>query len=386
MKTLRGNELKVCFITTIQHNPGDDFVREGIAYLIRTMFPSACFTYIHKHIPSTANPLLSRLFKSKLYQGIPRGLLRKFSDGALRQIDYKSDDDKVLNADVLIQSGAPVYWLHEKSTCARNEWYSPIILKRWLAHQKEIPLLNIGAGTCQAYDSTGEEFLDSPDTVAYIQRFFDYCSLTTVRDTLSNAVLEIAGRQATLLPCPSVFARFREQVESQEGEYIALNFMPLAGHYILSNNINSDKWVSIFTSFAKKLSRSEKCILICHNKVELASARKFLPEIQAVYFHDYREYLEAYSRAKFGILNRVHGAYALASFGKPSAIIGTDSRARMANVIGLDSYFSGDISEGRLEEIHRNLVRKSNTYPDTIHDILHEAKQQYVDSISKVLM
>ncbi len=44
--------------------------------------------------------------------------------------------------------------------------------------------------------------------------------------------------------------------------------------------------------------------------------------------NNFVEYLRFYSRAKFGILNRVHGAFAMASFGRPSIVIGNDSRAK----------------------------------------------------------
>ena len=45
----------VTFITTIDHNVGDDFVREGIKYLLRQIFKGKelSFQYIHKHSPIT---------------------------------------------------------------------------------------------------------------------------------------------------------------------------------------------------------------------------------------------------------------------------------------------------------------------------------------------
>ena len=58
--------------------------------------------------------------------------------------------------------------------------------------------------------------------------------------------------------------------------------------------------------------------------------------------------LKFYRRARFGITNRVHAAFALASFGRPSFGIGIDNRVRMLEEIGLPFAFVGDADGERL--------------------------------------
>ena len=47
--------MKISIITTVDHNVGDDFVREGIKYLLRQYFANQelIFENIHKHSPIT---------------------------------------------------------------------------------------------------------------------------------------------------------------------------------------------------------------------------------------------------------------------------------------------------------------------------------------------
>jgi hypothetical protein len=77
----------------------------------------------------------------------------------------------------------------------------------------------------------------------------------------------------------------------------------------------------------------------------LTFARRLLPEIATFHSPRHEDYLRCYAKARFGIVNRVHAAFALGSLGKPSVVIGADSRALMAEMIGLTSVFVNDATE-----------------------------------------
>ena len=61
---------RVCFITTIHHNIGDDFVRDGILHLLGRVVGEMQVSCVHKHLPLTARPL-GRALRST---GLDRGL------------------------------------------------------------------------------------------------------------------------------------------------------------------------------------------------------------------------------------------------------------------------------------------------------------------------
>ena len=126
--------MNITFITTVNHNIGDDFVREGIKYLLRKSLPEKelNFQNIHKHSPITV-----------------RHGFEWFRNLKVSKFDFPSEKldmllpltlskDKILEADIVIQSGAPVYWCHKDfgSHCADNEWFDALIRRRFSRNKK----------------------------------------------------------------------------------------------------------------------------------------------------------------------------------------------------------------------------------------------------------
>lgn len=349
-------------ITTLHHNVGDDFVREGLIYLLEARFGSVSVRPVHKHIPVTC-----RSWVRYEWDLVRRALNIAGSSWALR-LSYLLDlfptsfgSDAILGSDLVVQSGAPVYWTSEFGHCHQNEWWKPLIERRLLRAQR-VPLLNIAAGTCQHYFSDGSEFCQQPAVLEYARRFFDICELTTVRDKLSRVVLGYAGRTAPLLPCCSLYAVDRLQIRPRKGEYIALNFMPLGGHYSWGSTASVSTWDSTFAAFAHRLAQKHRCILVCHSAGEQRAAARLCPSIPTYYSRNYRDYLDIYAGARCGVVNRVHAAFALASVGKPALVVGNDSRARMCEEIGVRSIFVADANVEMLLDVTEDLVLQRDEF------------------------
>jgi len=372
--------MNVTFITTVHHNVGDDFVREGIVHLLKKVLGSFHIELIHKHLPITARPECDWFYPGPVAGWIER-LPGPSALGISKRLDLialNPATDRVLSADLLIQSGAPVYWLHGANSCASTEWYAPLIERRWAeAGASRIPLMNLAAGTCQAYPSDGHEFTQSPETLEHIRKFSRLCCVTTLRDQLSAKVLAHAGVAAPVLPCTSIFARRGLGFEPASPEYVALNYMPAGGHYTFGQDINPAKWEETFAAFARWVAKQTRCVLVCHNKKEHLAARRILPEIETFYSEDHAKMLRFYSGARFGILNRVHGAFAIASYNRPSIVIGTDSRACMAEMIGLKHYFVSDMTLGLLQAEYKRLDSERMLYPELFGKIAARAEQEY---------
>jgi hypothetical protein len=379
--------INVAIITTIHHNIGDDFVREGILYLLERAIGPVQPRLIHKHIPLTVRPEWEWFYRSGLSRFLDR-VPRLSGARIAREIDrlpVQSQTDKILTCDLLVQSGAPVYWLRQSSSCAENEWFAPLVTRRWMTVRERVPLLNLAGGACQQYHSNGQEFLGAERTLAYIRDFYHLCALTTVRDELSRTILGMIGIEPLTLPCPSLFASTRLQIAPQPPSYIALNYMPGGGHFRADQHIDADAWQRTFTRFVTTLARQEACLLVCHNHEEFRLARNLFPDVPAYYSPDYADYLAVYAKARYGILNRVHGAYALASFGRPSVVVGADSRARMVDLIGLRHLFVEDASEDRLEQERAILETERATFAGTIGDCQEQVEAAYIHAIQKAL-
>jgi hypothetical protein len=363
--------VKISIITTVDHNVGDDFVREGIKYLLRQHFSGQQleFENIHKHSPITTR------------HGFEWFRNLRYSRRVDKLIPKKITQDRIFDADLVVQSGAPVYWCHAvDGHCYQNEWYQPLIRER-LYQKKNKLFINLAGGTCQTYHSDGSEFCSLCND--YIKEFYDACQVTTVRDTLGSVVLGNIGLKAPVIPCSSIFAINEHNLKSEGEDYVVVNYMKGGSHFVFGQEILADKWQREFKIFYNELKMKERVIFSCHNQKEVDEALDLDPDAE-IFFeeHDYLAYMRFYSRAKFGIMNRVHGAFMMASFGKPSIVIGNDSRARMAEEIGLKHYFVNDVDVDLLRNEYGYLLSGANNFLDRFNVIKDKAFSDYMLSLS----
>jgi hypothetical protein len=379
--------MKVTFITTVTHNVGDDFVRDGICYLLERVLGPFEARLIHKHFPVTARRGCEQLHLQPVVHMLRR--LPGFrGDRLSRWLDARPLDaygDAILECDLLVQCGAPVYWLHEQSAAQNNEWYGPLIKRRWRSRSPRPPFLNLGAGACQAFDSDGAEFVDAVATLAYVRELFDLCALTTVREGLAGKIVALAGRSARILPCPSLWARRLLGLSPAEGEYVALNFMPLGGHYQFDPSFNASRWRQAFADFLSRVIAEEPCLLVCHDRAEEEAARRWFPSVKRFYSADHRDYLRIYARARYGLVNRVHAAFAMASFGRLAAVIGNDSRAHMAELIDVPVFDVRTMDAARLVNVWKQVRTRSGDYTAHIGERIDAIEKGYLAELRPVL-
>jgi hypothetical protein len=374
--------MQVSIITTINHNVGDDFVREGIFFLLEQSIGPFSAQLIHKHIPVTARPEMEWYYNSgisRLFDKLPRGR-GLFWSKVLDSIPINHETDKILSCDLLVQSGAPVYW----QGAHNSEWYGPLIVKRYRGMSKHPPLVNLGAGTCLPYFSVGDEILSSPNCIAFIKDFHASCKVTTLRDSLSKTILNQIGLDAPVIPCPSIFARDRLGVNPQTPEYVAVNFMEMGGHYEFGQKIDTSRWINTFKEFVTAVSRNFPVVFSCHDGKELASAKNHFPEAKWFMGKTARDYLDFYSRAKFFIGCRVHAAFATASFGRPAFVIGSDTRAKMTEEIGLQSIYVNEADPEKLVAAYHDMNRVSETYPVEFQKLRDVALDNYFRALLPV--
>jgi len=375
-------------ITTVSHNVGDDFVRDGIIYLLGRLLPDFQVAQVHKHQPITSRPEWEWVYTRgycSLMDRMPGGARLHAASRLDRLLPLNTQTDKVLNCDLLVQCGAPVYWLHGANSCARSEWYGPLIRRRWSRVRDRVPFLNLAGGSCQTYQSNGKEFEGADETLAFIREFFDDCRLTTLRDELAGKILLTAGRTATILPCTSIFARRRLRIEPQAPRFVALNYMRTGGHYRFVEGLAPTVWERTFGDFINRLPPNEEYVLVCHSRAELADARRLFPKIKTFWSTDYRAYVEFLAGAKYGIFNRVHAAFMLASFGRPSFVVGNDSRTRMSDLIGLKHAFVDEVTTARLLVELGRLQQTWGDYAQMMDETQRVAERTYLTLLRDVL-
>ncbi len=362
------------YITTTSHNIGDDFVREGLIHLLEQAGVKGKNLFVHKHSPITATYGLEWIRKNKISKHLTP--ITK-----ILRLKNRIDD-----ADLLIQSGAPIYWCHPgESHCSTNEWFEPLIKGLFINSRRNRKFFNLGGGSCQTYFSDGSEFLKCEKCLSYIKELYDICDLTILRDALAQNILSRTGRHAKVLPCPSIFAksRFGFNSFSQGGDYIVLNFMENGGHFTFGQKIDSLAWETAFKQLVSSTEKMGKVVIACHTKEESSLAARIAPSTERFLIpNDHVGFIKFYSRAKWGILNRVHGAFMLASFGKPAAVIGSDSRARMIENLKLPSYYVNDVPTIGVDTIIDAVLSKTKNYHEEIQQISTTAQQNYFNELS----
>jgi hypothetical protein len=379
---------RIALISTVRHNVGDDFVREGILSLLEDLLGVCVPLTIHKHIPATARPEWEWIYTAgitRVLDRLPRGKGNLLSR-AVDLLPFNHRTDRVLSADLLVQCGTPVYYCFRNGYGAhRNEWFGPLVRDRHGRVRGRVPFLNLGAGSCQPYGDDGSEVLRNPLCRAYLQELRTAAALTTVRDTLAREILRRLGHETALLACPSLFARDRAGIRPGKPGFIALNFMPKGGHYDLELNIDTRRWQRDFATFAQSVAQEGDTLLVCHDRAEETAARRILPGIPRFFSEDWRKYLEVYAGASAFVGCRVHGAFAAASFGRPALLVGNDSRALMMDTIAMPRLAVGDASAERLRSALSDLLASAPAIPDRIEALRDETRKAYRNLLRPVL-
>lgn len=367
---------QIAFITTTNHNVGDDFVREGVSFLLGETLAGERmqFESVHKHSPITVRHGFEWCRNIRYSRWLDRGLPLCLTP------------DRVLKADLIVQAGAPVYWCHETSHCGDADWIKPLLMRRYSRMKNKVPFLNIGAGTCQQYGSDGSEFLACAKDSAYLRDLHAMCAVTTVRDQLARKVLNLLDLDAPVIACPSIFARDMLEIEPKEGEYVVLNYMQGGGHFDFGQEIDGARWDRTFRAFYNDISKKETCIFACHDENEVRWAKEIDPKAAIFRSPDYRDYLYFYARAKYAIANRVHCAFVVASFGRPVFAIGTDSRVRMLSEIGAREAFVNDVDEARLMEETEFMQSGADGFADRFAAIKDVSLGAYRSALAPISM
>lgn len=158
----------------------------------------------------------------------------------------------------------------------------------------------------------------------------------------------------------------------------------MGGHYTFGKKIERAKWLDVLKDFYNYVKKDEEVLFVCHNKNEINGAKKIDNQANVFYSSDFLDYMKIYSQAKYGIMNRVHGAFLIASYGRPSYVIGNDSRAKMTEEIGLESGFINDISIDNLISKYEKLKMSSESYEKTFSEIKDITLEKYLDIFSKI--
>lgn len=345
-------------MTTLGVNVGDEFIREGIGSFLDEIFDNWKPFYVNKHNLATLH----------------------------ERVADESDvlKDKFFDADIIIQAGAPVYWKLGESTSYNVEWAEELWRKRIFKLGPIKPILNIAAGACQPYPDTAETFIADPACVKFAEEVSAACRWTSVRDPLASQILQALNLVHDVLPCTAFHAARRIKSVYALNGMLGINLMPLGGHYKFKDDIDSNLWSNTIEKFLADLRKRHRLLFIAHDLKEKEFMGHYIAEGETI-FHsaDYHDYMAVYAQCAAVIANRVHGAVCAAGFGKPSVIIGNDTRLQIGDYIDIPARYVGSVSaEEIIDLLEMSLVRTKNE-KDRLLTLREDSAKRYRDAIIK---
>lgn len=283
--------------TTLRTNPGDEIIRDGIQHLIGQIVPDAEWVFGQKH---------------------PNKNWTK--EQVRKQISA------VLACDVLVQAGSPVFW-NNMTARARDEWTGLF----W-GKVKPRSVLALASGAWYSLSWNMETI--RADDRKFIRRMLDSSAVFTVRDHFAGRMLKtlFPKEPVNILPCTSLWSRDLHGF-AHKPEYAVVNCMPRGGHDGTPSMLWHKKVREFYDLAVKRYGR---CVAVCHSQEEAHLARGMgLPLPDILFFgYDHKALVEAYSHGIVGLVNRVHGACTLNSFGIPNLGVGNDTRIYTVETAG----------------------------------------------------
>jgi hypothetical protein len=371
--------MNILLVSTLAHNPGDEFIRFGVEHVLRRVFPNAQFRPIHKHDPRTLfadfkqrSRTPHRLIAPMLYR------LYANSYGRLKQ-------NYLETADLVVFAGTPFIWRSSVrlfSFTSENAEWVPATWRRLFDEFKEKPVLNLSAGTSVTSQQQFDAILSDPVVGGFLKQAVARTQLTTARDVRTKEILGALGFQTDIIPCASIMAAKGAYVSAQNPEYVVINLMPSAAHSWRGQRGDSSKWRETISVVVPEIEKRHRILFVSHSEDEDRAAAEWFPQHPRFFSKDPVELLKVYSKARYGLCNRVHAGAAVASFGRPAIVVGGDSRINLIEQFGLPAFDHRDLDGPGLTAIVRTLEENYGEYADKLNERTLLAEREYIEAIN----
>lgn len=367
-------------VSTLDYNPGDEIIRLGVEHLVRMYIPDVKFRVIHKHDCRTLFAGFRQRAKTPRRLVSPV-LYRFYSLSVGRKRENFLD-----SSDVVIFAGTPFIWRAPLKvlpfTSANAEWVDAI-WKRLFNDLKDKQVFNLAAGTSITNNEDLNYIYEDKDVVRFLNQAVERCAATTARDSITKDILAQLGHEVPLLPCASIFAADGAEILPEKGEYVVLNVMPNAAHTWRGQVGDREKWRKTITKIVGIIRKDRPVKFVSHSEAEHRTAAEWFPDLPRYFSRSPLDLLHAYSRAIYGVCNRVHAGAAIASFEKPAVVIGGDSRIDLIRHFGLPAFDHREVDEDKIFEIIRDMEANGSSYSETLRARKSKAERDYLSILQR---
>src|SRR5208337_5512613 len=163
-----------------------------------------------------------------------------------------------------------------------------------------------------------------------------------------------------------------------------VNVMPSGAHSWRGQRGDPGRWRDTIEKVVASLEKRHQLLFVAHSQDEDQSAAQWFPGHRRFFSTDPLELLKVYSRARFGICNRVHAAAGIVTFGRPALVVGGDSRINLIEQFGLPAvdYREAD-ARAILDLIDR--IEGDSGYAQRLKSRADQAGKEYTRAVTAAL-
>lgn len=293
-------------------------------------------------------------------------------------------NDKLLDADLIISAGTPFLWNlgDGDHRCSSIHWIKPLWDDRIRKVWQQVPVLNLGIGAVQALNAPVEILSDVREIRYFLLWAVSVCRATTVRDRFARSVYAALDQDTPLLPCPAFLSAAMLPPPPPPDAPIVFNYMAGAGHFRIDPRLNEDRWISRFSSavdFCRK--RGDTLLFTAHSDAEAELARRWATPEEISRLSTPQQAVDVYSRARAGVINRVHGSICLAGLGRAAMLIGADTRLFAAEECGIVARPEWEVTPDEITDFIARSAERRNQVHEQSAARRDAALRQYLEII-----
>lgn len=376
--------MNVGLLSTTNTNIGDDFIREGLLFVLRKSLPPNIdlnVSTVNKHDPLSPYPSWHPIRMRESIPLLPRG--RGFLQRRLTSLGRRVGHTTFDKCDLIIQCGTPILW----NGCSKSEWAEPVWQRIFARLRGRIPILNLAGGSCYPLNDLPERLDPMSDDGAFVRLMWNSASVTTVRDKLAAQLFKSVGHTPEIIPCSAILAgRSVGAMPSDHSGPVLLNFMKKGGHWDFGDPSCSERWAQTLTETYLRIRKKYPIAFLCHNDEENELAQSLTQGDPVFHPRSVEEYFEAVSHARAAICNRMHASVALAGIGIPSIAVCNDSRLFMVKTLGLPTMDTSDANAEKLIEEIDGLIGASNPISAKLLSLKNKTLIRYQEVVSQWVM
>lgn len=201
-----------------------------------------------------------------------------------------------------------------------------------------VPLIDAGVGASFPLEHVPDELEDIADKEFY-KTAIGFCKQISVRDTTAQTIVQKLGFSPLLIPCAAIATgrifETAKQDNNESGKYVIINFQRYGANTDWKQGVDPQAWMQTMQTVIADLEKRHQIMLLAHNGYERTLAKQLAPHLSCVLPTTTAEYAHIITKAKVGIVSRIHAAIPLAGIGIPSVVIGTDTRLGTVGQMGL---------------------------------------------------